>query len=128
MVCKEYSHFFAFSSYTYTLRSSSHVTCKLFFPFLNSHCTLLNLGNGNPFLPRKPHGQRSLKGCRPWGCKDSDTKELMLKLSNLMNSNTSICLTLNHLNCLIFSRVTSSLDHNLECFERKLHFSCVHNT
>ena len=27
------------------------------------------------FLPRKPHGQRSLVGYSPWGCKESDTTE-----------------------------------------------------
>ena len=27
------------------------------------------------FLPGKFHGQRSLVGCRPWGCKESDTTE-----------------------------------------------------
>ena len=25
------------------------------------------------FLPGKSHGQRSLAGCSPWGCKESDT-------------------------------------------------------
>ena len=28
------------------------------------------------FLPGKPHGQRSLAGYSPWGCKESDTTEL----------------------------------------------------
>ena len=27
------------------------------------------------FLPGKSHGQRSLAGCSPWGCKESDTSE-----------------------------------------------------
>ena len=27
------------------------------------------------FLPGKSHGQRSLAGCSPWGCKESDTTE-----------------------------------------------------
>ena len=26
-------------------------------------------------LPGKSHGQRTLVGCRPWGCKESDTTE-----------------------------------------------------
>ena len=26
-------------------------------------------------LPGKPHGRRSLMGCSPWGCKESDTTE-----------------------------------------------------
>ena len=35
-------------------------------------------GNGNPtpvFLPGKSHGQRSMVGYSPWGCKESDTTE-----------------------------------------------------
>ena len=35
-------------------------------------------GNGNPlqyFLPGKSHGQRSLAGYNPWGCKESDMTE-----------------------------------------------------
>ena len=28
-------------------------------------------------LPGKSHGQRSLVGCRPWGCEESDTTELL---------------------------------------------------
>ena len=27
------------------------------------------------FLPRKFHGQRSLEGCSPWGCEESDMTE-----------------------------------------------------
>ena len=27
------------------------------------------------FLPGKFHGQRSLEGCSPWGCKESDITE-----------------------------------------------------
>ena len=27
------------------------------------------------FLPGKSHGHRSLAGCSPWGCKESDTTE-----------------------------------------------------
>ena len=33
-------------------------------------------GQGNSFLypyPENPHGQKSLAGCSPWGCKESDT-------------------------------------------------------
>jgi len=29
------------------------------------------------FLPGEPHGQRTLVGYSPWGCKESDTTELM---------------------------------------------------
>jgi len=35
-------------------------------------------GNGNSlpvFLPGEFHGQRSLAGYSPWGCKESDTTE-----------------------------------------------------
>ena len=32
------------------------------------------------FLPGKSHGQRSLIGYRPWGCKESDTTSLSLSL------------------------------------------------
>ena len=28
------------------------------------------------FLPGKPHGQRSLVGYSPWGCKESDVNEV----------------------------------------------------
>ena len=38
-------------------------------------------GNGNPLQYSgkysKPHGQRSLVGCSPWGHKDSNTTEQM---------------------------------------------------
>ena len=27
------------------------------------------------FLPGESHGQRSLVGCSPWGCEESDTTE-----------------------------------------------------
>ena len=36
-------------------------------------------GNGNPlpvFFPGKSHGQRSLEGYSPWGCKESDKTEV----------------------------------------------------
>ena len=32
-------------------------------------------GKGNPLLPGKSHGLRSLVGYSPWGCKESDTTE-----------------------------------------------------
>ena len=34
------------------------------------------------FLPRESHGQRSLAGYSPWGCKESDTTE---RLNNNKN-------------------------------------------
>jgi len=36
------------------------------------------------FLPGEPHGQRSLVGYSPWGCKESDTTE-RLSLSRRKN-------------------------------------------
>ena len=43
-------------------------------------------GSGNPstpvFLPGEFHGQRSLRGYSPWGCKESDTTE---RQSNMIN-------------------------------------------
>ena len=40
-------------------------------------------GNGNPLqhsLPGKSHGQRSLIGYSPWGCKELDTTEQLHSL------------------------------------------------
>ena len=31
------------------------------------------------FLPGESHGQRSLEGCIPWGCKESDTTEQLIR-------------------------------------------------
>ena len=40
-------------------------------------CHSFALINGTPlhFLPGKSHGRRSLVGCSPWGCEESDTTE-----------------------------------------------------
>jgi len=39
------------------------------------------------FLPEKFHGQRSLVGYSPWGCKESDTTErITLSLSHFLTS------------------------------------------
>ena len=39
------------------------------------------------FLPRKSHGERSLAGYSPWGCRrvrlDSVTKQLMFKITSV---------------------------------------------
>ena len=40
------------------------------------------------FLPGKPHGQRNLAGCSPWGCKESDTTE---RLSSSSSSSSMMC-------------------------------------
>jgi len=37
------------------------------------------------FLPEKFHGQRSLVGCIPWGCKESDMIEQSNKLMGNIN-------------------------------------------
>ena len=40
-------------------------------------------GNGIPvFLPGKFHGERSLLGYSPWGCKELDTTELLSSSSS----------------------------------------------
>ena len=55
------------------------------------------------FLPGKYHGERSLAGSSPWGCKESDTTEQLnnnnnsaLKQTNKQNSCSCIC----NMNCL----------------------------
>ena len=42
---------------------------------------------GSSVLPGEPHGQRSLMGYSPWGCKESDTTE------QLTHTHTSLFLT-----------------------------------
>ena len=37
------------------------------------------------FFPRKSHGQRSLVGCSPWGCKESDMTERLLSLFTFLH-------------------------------------------
>ena len=44
-------------------------------------------GNGNPLLPGKSHGQRSLVGYSPRGCKESDMTE---QLSTHMYTPSSV--------------------------------------
>ena len=38
------------------------------------------------FLPGESHGQRSLAGNNPWGCKESDTTEQLSKHTRQTNS------------------------------------------
>ena len=46
-------------------------------------------GNGTPvFLPGESHGQRSLSGYSPWGCKESD---MTLHLTFSLSFTFSIC-------------------------------------
>ena len=47
-------------------------------------------GNGNPFLPAKSHGRRSLAGYSPWGHKESDTTE-QLRFLFSFSSVFSLC-------------------------------------
>ena len=52
------------------------------------------VGNGKPcqyFLSGKSHGQRSLVGYSPWGCKESDMTELLLLLNCF--SRVQLCAT-----------------------------------
>ena len=44
-------------------------------------------GNGNPlqdYCLEKSHGQRSLVGYSPWGCKELDTTERLLSLNEVI--------------------------------------------
>ena len=44
-------------------------------------------GHGNPLQDsclENPHGQRSLAGCSPWRCKESDTTERLSSSSHAM--------------------------------------------
>ena len=46
-------------------------------PSLGGEETLEEAWQPTPvFLPGEPHGQRSLVGYSPWGCKESDTTEV----------------------------------------------------
>ena len=47
------------------------------------------VGNSNPFryhCLENAHGQRSLVGCSPWGCKESDTTEQRSTAQAIVNS------------------------------------------
>ena len=53
------------------------------------------------FLPGEFHGQRSLAGCSPWGCKESDTTErLTLSLS---------CIFLHVLFHMVYHRILTAV-------------------
>ena len=41
-------------------------------------------GNGNPLLPGKSHGRRSLVGYSLWGCKESDMTERLHSLNKVL--------------------------------------------
>ena len=40
-------------------------------------------GYGNPLQYSKPHGQKSLVGYSPWGCKESDMSERLSKSTGM---------------------------------------------
>ena len=42
------------------------------------------------FLPRGCHGQRSLAGCSPWGCTESETTEMTLASTHVVNWRLSL--------------------------------------
>ena len=42
------------------------------------------------FLPGKSHEQRSLLGCSPWGCKQSDMTKLLNKNNNRIKEKREI--------------------------------------
>ena len=62
-------------------------------------------GNGNmlQFLPGKPHGQRSLVGYSPWGCKELDmTEQLTYTCEGFQggtNAKEPICQSRRHKRC-----------------------------
>ena len=43
------------------------------------------------FLPGESHGQRSLVGYSPWGCKESDMTEQLSMQANSSNTNEARC-------------------------------------
>ena len=45
------------------------------------------------FLPGESHGQRSLAGCSPWGCKESDTPEQLSMCAGGVCSSQPLFLT-----------------------------------
>ena len=48
----------------------------------------------HPSMPGKSHWQRSLKGCSPWGCKESDRTEWLSTHTNLVKGLPTPCLGL----------------------------------
>ena len=50
-------------------------------------------GHGNPLqysCLENPHGQRSLAGCSPWGCKESDVTERLRPAQHIFQDNPDI--------------------------------------
>ena len=56
-------------------QSQTHLPRNLICPGLDFTHALKQLSIWSLLGPRKSHGQRSLVGCSPWGCKESDTNE-----------------------------------------------------
>ena len=78
--CLEFMMFLSPSSfYTVTHKCWDWLKTLNFFFFLMKTCLTYWRRKCQPtpvFLPVEFHGQRSLKGCSPWGHKESDTTEL----------------------------------------------------
>ena len=68
-------------------------------PPANAGDPVRSLGQGDPLeegmathssiLPGKSHGQRSLVGYSPWGCKESDTTERIMVNGSLCYNDTT---------------------------------------
>ena len=81
------------------------------------------------FLPRESHGQKSLVGCSPWGCKESDTTEHTHMLSiNISQSKEFLELT--SFPCIHFDGFCPlgrniSFCYNLSTFEKSRFLSVI---
>ena len=74
--CCAYAPFFAFKSFDYSLGEPTNKQLELY--ICVCVCLIVQRRQWHPtpvLLPRKSHGRRSLVGCSPWGCKESDTTE-----------------------------------------------------
>ena len=74
------------------------------------------------FLPGESHGQRSLEGYSPWGCKELDTIEQLtltyLVLNELLMSRFSI--KISHLTMMCqYSKFLKELGNQTDTTERK---------
>ena len=78
-----YSNAYIYPPFIYSIHSSTYDICLssvvlLHFNGKNTSSKKMNLWFYHPIpvlLPGKSHGQRSLVGCSPWGCKESDRTE-----------------------------------------------------
>ena len=61
--------------------------------------------NGNPLqypCLENPHGQGSLVGCKPWGCKESDMTELLRSKLSKFNTDSAQSDPTRHKNTILF--------------------------